>query len=99
MNDPVILLNPIDNVVVCRRAVGAGERLDVAGNAIVVLSDVDIGHKIACLPIAAGSPVIKYGMAIGSATVPIVPGDWVHVHNMHSNYIETHARSHKESES
>ena len=99
MKDPVILLNPLDNVVVCRRAVAAGERLDIEDNRVVALSDVDIGHKIACVSIDSGAPVIKYGMAIGSATVPIAPGDWVHVHNMHSNYIETHTRSPKESES
>jgi len=92
MIDPVILLHPTDNVVVCRRAVSAGEKLQVQGQSIVVAANVDIGHKIACLPIATGREIIKYGMAIGSATGQIAPGDWVHVHNMRSNYIETHAR-------
>ena len=93
MNEPVILLNPEDNVVVCCRAVIAGERMTVAANTVVALCDVDIGHKIACAPIAVGAAVVKYGMAIGSATTSIAAGDWVHVHNMRSNYIETHTRS------
>jgi hypothetical protein len=95
----VILLNPKDNVVVCRRAVSAGERLTVADNVVVALCHVDIGHKIACAPIAAGAAVVKYGMAIGSATTSIGAGDWVHVHNMRSNYIETHTRSPSGNES
>jgi D-threo-aldose 1-dehydrogenase len=99
MNEPVILLNPEDNVVVCRRAVSAGERLTVAGKVVVALCDVDIGHKIACVPIAVGAAVVKYGMAIGSATTSIAAGDWVHVHNMRSNYIETHTRSPSGNES
>ncbi len=99
MNEPVILLNPVDNVVVCRRAVAMGKRLTVAGNALIALCDVDIGHKIACAPIAAGAAVVKYGMAIGSATASIAAGDWVHVHNMRSNYIETHTRSASGNES
>ena len=93
MIDPVILLHPVDNVVVCRRTIMAGESLQLKGHNIVMASDVEIGHKIACAPIAAGAEIIKYGMAIGSATAPIAPGDWVHVHNMRSNYLETHARS------
>jgi hypothetical protein len=91
MSDALILLNSKDNVAVCRRPVTAGERLDLEGRGFSAASNVDIGHKIACEPIAAGADIVKYGMAIGSATAPIAPGEWVHVHNMRSNYIETHA--------
>jgi SAF domain-containing protein len=99
MIDPVILLHPTDNVVVCRRAIVAGEKLHVQGRSIAVAIDVDLGHKIACIPIAPGAEIIKYGMAIGSATEQIAAGDWVHVHNMRSNYIETHTRPGTGSES
>ena len=91
MSDALILLNPKDNVAVCRRPVTAGEHLELEGNSFAAASNVDIGHKIACAPIASAADIIKYGMAIGSATAPIAPGEWVHVHNMRSNYIETHA--------
>ncbi len=42
------------------------------------------GHKIALLPIAAGDPIIKYGVTIGFATAPIAAGTWVHTHNCRS---------------
>lgn len=98
MIDPVILLDDRDNVVVARRAVSAGETFDHGGHQVTVRSNVDIGHKIAAVALEPGSDVIKYGMSIGSATEPIVAGDWVHVHNMKSNYLEMHLRPQKESD-
>jgi hypothetical protein len=32
-------------------------------------------------------------MPIGSATADIERGDWVHLHNMQSNYFSTHTRA------
>jgi len=40
------------------------------------------GHKYARCAIAAGAPVIKYGLPIGHATCPIAAGEHVHVHNL-----------------
>ncbi|MBK6472758.1 MAG: galactarate dehydratase [Betaproteobacteria bacterium] len=36
------------------------------------------GHKVALVDIAAGAPVRRYGITIGSALQPIVAGSWVH---------------------
>ena len=38
-----------------------------------------------------GEKVIRYAMAIGSATAPIAAGEWVHTHNLASDYIQTFA--------
>ncbi len=99
MSDALILLDVKDNVAVCRRPVAAGESLEIEGRRFAAAADVDLGHKIACAPIRPGAEIVKYGMSIGSATAPIAPGDWVHVHNMRSNYIETHARTNTRKES
>ncbi|MDE2052792.1 MAG: UxaA family hydrolase [Gammaproteobacteria bacterium] len=88
----VLVLNAEDNVVVCRRDVRAGERLVVDGDVLVARSDVTLGHKIARRPIHPGEHVVKYGMSIGSSTSEIQAGDWVHLHNMKSNYIQSHTR-------
>lgn len=88
----VLLLNAEDNVVVCRRDVQAGERLVVEGDVLVARCDVALGHKIARRLIHRGGPVVKYGMSIGSSTAEIQPGDWVHLHNMKSDYIQSHTR-------
>ena len=37
---------------------------------------------MAVLPIARGAAVRKYGQIIGFATADIVPGQWVHTHNV-----------------
>lgn len=91
---PLILLHPQDNVLVCCRAVTAGEQFRVgAGEDITVLRDVDLGHKVARYPLTAGDKVIKYGASIGSMTKAAAAGDWVHMHNMRSDYISAHTRA------
>ena len=32
---------------------------------------IELGHKVALRPIAAGETIIKYGVPIGIATIPI----------------------------
>jgi altronate dehydratase len=93
MHEPAaIVLSPADNVAVTRRNVPAGEVLTMEGDEVVACSDVPLGHKIARRFIPSGAEVVKYGMAIGSATADVQPGEWVHLHNLKSNYISTHTR-------
>ena len=92
----VLVLHAEDNVVVCRRDVRAGERLLIEGDVLIASNDVALGHKIARYLIHRGAPVVKYGMSIGSSTSEIQPGDWVHLHNMKSDYIPSHTRDSKE---
>jgi hypothetical protein len=92
----VLVLHPEDNVAVCRRDVRAEETIVLNGEALTAQSDVALGHKIALQTIRQGEPVIKYGMSIGSSTCEIRAGEWVHVHNMKSNYIPTHTRQSRE---
>ena len=89
---PTLLLHPDDNVVVCRRNVLAGEAFSIEGQTLIAGSDVELGHKIARRPIPAGSAVVRYGMSIGVSTRDILPGEWVHLHNMKSAYIPSHTR-------
>ena len=92
----VLVLHPEDNVVVCRRDVRAGERLVIEGDSTIARSDVALGHKIARRVIHRGAPVVKYGVSIGSSTAEIQPGEWVHLHNMKSDYIPSHTRDSRE---
>ena len=93
MNDPRLLrLHPNDNVVVATRTLAAGERLTFATTAVSVPVRIAVGHKIAAAAIAQGAKVIKYGVAIGSATRNIALGDHVHLHNLRSDYLPTYTR-------
>jgi hypothetical protein len=89
----VILLHPDDNVVVCARPVRAGELLEAGGLTLGALQDVPTGHKIALRSGTTTDKVIKYGMPIGSFTCPVDAGEWVHLHNMKSDYIDAHTRA------
>lgn len=93
MSAAVIRLHPGDNVVVCCRTVHAGETVAVDGVALVVAQTIDLGHKLALVPLAPGDKVLKYGMPIGSMTAAAAPGDWVHMHNMKSDYMSAHTRA------
>lgn len=79
-----------DNVATCLADVSRGETVTVkfGGNEteFVANQDISFGHKIGIKDVAVGGFVYKYGQAIGKATQPIRPGDWVHVHNVVDHY-------------
>ncbi len=90
----LILLHPDDNVLICVRPLAAGDRLALTdGRAVTIADDIAIGHKLARLPLRAGDKVVKYGAPIGSMTADAAVGQWVHMHNMRSDYISSHTRS------
>jgi hypothetical protein len=85
-----VRINPADNVATLLddaqpgvvQVLGAG-RLEVTA-----LEPIAAGHKIALEAVAAGAPVLKYGFPIGRAGRSLVCGEWVHLHNLVSNYDE-----------
>lgn len=87
-----ILLHPDDNILVCRRSVGAGEHVDIEGHAVALTNAVELGHKIARYDLRAGDKVLRYGCPIGSMTQSVSMGGHVHGHNLASDYIPSHGR-------
>lgn len=86
---PVLLLDPADNVLVAIADLAAGQQVDDGGQMIRLPEPVPLGHKLARRNITAGTRIIKYGAAIGSATRDIPAGGWVHLHNLASDYLAT----------
>jgi altronate hydrolase len=79
MSSPrTIRLSPDDNVVIAVDQITPGAT--AAG--VAAGERVPRGHKMAIVAIAEGEPVRKYGQIIGFASKPIVPGQWVHEHNV-----------------
>jgi len=74
-----IKINQTDNVAVALSDLAAGTVIE---SGVTLTEEVKRGHKIALTGIAAGQPVIKYGMRIGNATADIKPGSKVHTHNL-----------------
>jgi altronate dehydratase small subunit len=84
------VVDPEDNVATALREVSAGETVTVAvgdeQRTVDVHEAVRFGHKLAVESIPEGETVTKYGRSIGNATTDITAGEWVHVHNVESNY-------------
>lgn len=78
-------INANDNVAVALDNIKKGETLTFGSSSVVVLEDIDKGHKIALKDIKKGENVIKYGFPIGHATRDIKAGEWVHLHNLKTN--------------
>jgi len=76
---PLLLLHPDDNILVARRDIAAGER-------------VELGHKLARRALAPDTRVLKYGAPIGSMKTAAARGEHVHLHNLRSDYIASTTR-------
>lgn len=85
----LLVLDPGDNIGVATRPLPQGHVVSLGGQNIVLARATPTGHKVAVRAIAPGERVVKYGVPIGSATTTILPGDYVHTHNLKSDYIPT----------
>ncbi|MDR2773004.1 MAG: altronate dehydratase family protein [Elusimicrobiota bacterium] len=77
-----IKISEADNVVIALKSLKKGSKIYDKRMEIILLDDVEMGHKIACTAIDKNSPVIKYGEPIGIAKDNIKQGSWVHTHNL-----------------
>jgi altronate dehydratase small subunit len=79
-----------DNVGTLIRDVEAGETLEIEDEGgtfqVTLTDDIPFGHKVALTDIPERETITKYGLSIGYASEAIDAGDWVHVHNVESNY-------------
>jgi hypothetical protein len=89
---PLLLLHPDDNILVARRDIAAGERVDIDGESFIVPAAVELGHKLARRALAADARVLKYGAPIGSMKTAVARGEHVHLHNLRSDYIPSTTR-------
>jgi altronate hydrolase len=73
-----IQLHREDNIAIAARDLRAGCKI----NDFTLPIDIRVGHKIALESISKGGRIYKYGQTIGFATCDIIPGQWVHTHNV-----------------
>lgn len=86
----IVTVEPKDNVATAIREVSGDETVtvDVGDDEVTIdlIEDVRFGHKLALEDIESGATIYKYGLSIGTASTDIEAGEWVHVHNVESNY-------------
>ena len=75
----MLRLHATDNVTVATRIV---EKAEQAAEGVIAQARIMRGHKMASQKIAKGEPIRKFGQIIGFAKTDILPGDWVHEHNV-----------------
>lgn len=73
-----IKIHSSDNVIVALEDLSKNQTIE----GVTLNDDVKKGHKFACLDIAKGADVVKYGQVIGVATCDIAAGSHVHTHNV-----------------
>ncbi len=88
MPQRVLVLHPTDNVATALVDLAAGQTVTAARQSGTVTvraqEPIAFGHKLALVPLAAGTPVYKYGEVIGVTAADIPAGAHVHVHNVES---------------
>ncbi|MBP6996735.1 MAG: UxaA family hydrolase [Phycicoccus sp.] len=92
-DDPRVLrLSPGDQVVIARGPIPAGATLVLQGRQVTTTMDIPVGFKLAADDLAAGTVVHRAGVRIGRLTADVALGQLVHLHNLESLYLRTHAR-------
>ncbi|HLV00696.1 MAG TPA: UxaA family hydrolase, partial [Acidobacteriota bacterium] len=71
------LPHPDDNCAVAVKALSAGQQVDYRGQRWVLRRSILEGHRFAVTTIAAGQPLLSWGLPFGRALRAIEPGEYV----------------------
>ncbi len=81
-----VIMDENDNVGIIKQAVSKGQKIGPIGEGgeevVELKEDIPFGFKVAIRDIDKGEDILKFGEAIGIASVPIAKGEMVHVHNI-----------------
>ncbi len=83
-----IIMNPEDNCATALEDISKDSQLHIKKISVIANQNISLGHKIALTYIKKGDLVKKYGQVIGIATEDIKKGDWIHTHNLTSQYLK-----------
>ena len=92
MQEKVLQLDPGDNVLIALVDLKDGEHVDFSGKSYALISSVPAKHKFVTEDLQIGSPVIMYGVIVGSATKAIPQGALVTTSNVHHQAAPFHPK-------
>jgi len=82
----LVIMDENDNVGIIKQAIRKGRKIDIKGTqlegVIEIKEDIPFGFKVAIRNIQKDEKILKFGEAIGVASVAIEKGEMVHVHNI-----------------
>ena len=81
-------MNPDDNCATALEDIPKNAQVIVNDDKITINQDIPLGHKFALNDINEGNMVKKYGQTIGITAKNITKGDWIHTHNLTSQYLK-----------
>lgn len=83
-----IIMNLTDNCATTLNDIQKHTKFEIDENIVEINQNIALGHKFAIKDINKGELVKKYGQSIGIATKDIKRGDWIHSHNLTSQYLK-----------
>lgn len=87
----LLLLADNDDVLIAVRDLAAGRHRTSTGVVVELPAPVPLGHKVAARDLAVGERIARCTVPIGSMSHAARLGEWVHTHNLRSDYIATFA--------
>ena len=89
MEEKFIIMHSDDNCATSLAEIPKDEEIIIDGDRIIIINQkIPFGHKFAIKNINKGDLVKKYGEIIGITIEDIKVGDWIHIHNIKSYYLE-----------
>src|SRR5262249_8182420 len=93
MNPKVLQLHASDNVLVALQNLAQGDAVTFAGTSYSLGSSVAAKHKFAIQDLAAGDPILMYGVVVGKAVEPIAKGNLLTTRNVRHDASAFHEKS------
>jgi len=81
-------MNSKDNCATALEEIPMSTEIKLKEKVIRINQKILLGHKFALNDIKKGELIKKYGEIIGIAIKEIKSGDWIHIHNIKSHYLE-----------
>jgi hypothetical protein len=88
----VLHIHPSDNVCVAVRPLPAGMDIRCGEVEFTLDKPVPLGAKLSLATLDAGEKIVKFGEPIGSLTRAVRVGEYIHTHNLESDYLRTYER-------